>query len=216
VTVPAGARDQPLIAIDVVPVAFADDDGLLVASARRRYDPYIGLEALPGVLLDGTELLEHAAYRALESKAGIPAAAVRHLAQIGAFDGPDRDPRSTAISVAFLAVVDPGAGDVTWHGAGSELGLAFDHDRIVAAALDSTRTRLWSDVPRTRALLGEVFPTSAAARLERDLTGAAPDAGNLNRSLRTNPLLVRADDVPAPTGRSGRPPAQWRWVTEQR
>ncbi len=96
---PSAARDQPLIAIDVVPMSFTAGDGLLVATARRPYDPYAGQEALPGVLLDGAELLADGARRALGTKTGIDAAAVRHLAQIGAFDGPERDPRSTAISI---------------------------------------------------------------------------------------------------------------------
>uniref|UniRef100_UPI00292DFB4F hypothetical protein n=1 Tax=Clavibacter michiganensis TaxID=28447 RepID=UPI00292DFB4F len=74
------------------------------------------------------------------------------------------------------------------------------------------RTRLWRDVPLTRALLGEVFPTSAAAQLHAALHGSAPDAGNLNRALRTNPVLVRAT-APATAGtRGGRPPATWTWT----
>jgi ADP-ribose pyrophosphatase YjhB (NUDIX family) len=248
---PAAIRDQPLIAVDVVPVTFgtapSGAGGLRVGTATRRYEPFVGREALPGVLLDGAELLADGARRALRTKTAVDAAAVRHLAQIGAFDGPDRDPRSAAISVAFLAVVAPDvvagsdpdvsaavavpapvavpvpvAGTV-WHDvADLPLGLPFDHDRIIAAALDHARTRLWSDVPLTRALLGERFTTPDAARLTVALTGVAPDPGNLNRALRTNPALTRVD---APTdgdagsaaaggvrrGRGGRPPAAWTW-----
>jgi 8-oxo-dGTP diphosphatase len=232
---PAAIRDQPLIAVDVVPVTFgavgssrtAGAGGLRVATAARRYDPFVGREALPGVLLDGAELLADGARRALRTKTAVDAAAVRHLAQIGAFDGPDRDPRSAAISVAFLAVVAPAspapapgtsAGTV-WHDvADLPLGLPFDHDRIIAAALDHARTRLWSDVPLTRALLGEHFTTPDAARLTVALTGVAPDPGNLNRALRTNPALTRLDAPaegdalgPVRRGRGGRPPAAWTW-----
>lgn len=209
------ARDQPLIAIDVVPVSFTTADGLRVATARRAYDPFAGLEALPGVLLDAAERLEDGARRALRTKTGIDAAAVRHLAQVGAFDGPSRDPRDAAISIAFLAVVAPGvdAPSAVWNPVGgAERGLPFDHDTIVRAALDQVRTRLWRDVPMTRALLGDVFPTSAAAVLHAALHGTAPDAGNLNRALRTNPALVRADASPTSTGRGGRPPATWTWT----
>ncbi len=247
---PAAIRDQPLIAVDVVPVTFgavgssrtAGAGGLRVATAARRYDPFVGREALPGVLLDGAELLADGARRALRTKTAVDAAAVRHLAQIGAFDGPDRDPRSAAISVAFLAVVAPAspapapgasassagassassaaaAAGTVWHDvADLPLGLPFDHDRIIAAALDHARTRLWSDVPLTRALLGEHFTTPDAARLTVALTGVAPDPGNLNRALRTNPALTRLD-APAESdalgavrrGRGGRPPAAWTW-----
>lgn len=224
--VPSAARDQPLIAIDVVPVSFTVAEGLRVATARRAYDPYAGREALPGVLLDAAERLDDGARRALRTKAGIGTGAVRHLTQVGAFDGPSRDPRETAISIAFTAVVAPdtaspaagaaaapGGGSAVWHPlGGGDLGLPFDHDAIVGAALDQVRTRLWRDVPMTRALLGDVFPTSAAAALHAALHGTAPDAGNLNRALRTNPALARTDAASTATGRGGRPPATWTWT----
>jgi len=223
---PSATRDQPLIAIDVVPMSFTASDGLRVATARRPYDPYAGLEALPGVLLDGAELLADGARRALRTKTGIDAAAVRHLAQIGAFDGPDRDPRSAAISVAFVAVATPPAGGVADPGTVPSTGptaiwrrpdqgdqrLPFDHDAIIAAALDHVRTRIWRDLPLTRALLGETFTTSDAALLQAELTGVTPDPGNTNRALRTNPALVRSDAAATTASRGGRPPATWTWT----
>lgn len=209
----AAIRDQPLIAIDVVPMSFARADGLRIATARRAYAPYAGREALPGVLLDGTEILADGARRALHAKARLVPEAVRHLAQVGAFDGPDRDPRSAAISIAFLAVVDPTAdSDATWHDVGAlPLGLPFDHDRIVGSALARARVLLWADLPFTRALLGDPFTTADAARVRVALTGTAPDPGNLNRALRTNTALARVA-APASAGpRGGRPPAAWTW-----
>ncbi|WIB59921.1 NUDIX hydrolase [Curtobacterium sp. MCLR17_007] len=216
-------RDQPLIAIDVVPMSFSAA-GLLVATARRQYDPYAGQEALPGVLLHPAERLTDAARRALRTKAGIGPETVRHLAQIGAFDGPERDPRDAAISIAFVAVVaadgppDAARGadqpHTVWrHPTGAEPSLPFDHDRIIQAALDHARTRLWRDTALTRALLGPRFTTADAARLQTGLTGSAPDPGNLNRSLRTNAALVRSDEpVASASGRrGGRPPVTWTW-----
>lgn len=208
-------RDQPLIAIDVVPMSFTTSDGLRVATARRPYAPFAGREALPGVLLEAAERLVDGARRALRTKTGIGAAAVRHLAQVGAFDGPSRDPRDAAISIAFIAVTTPGvdAPPAVWRPVdGAEPGLPFDHDAIVRTAVDQVRTRLWRDVPLTRALLGDVFTTSAAAQLHTALHDSAPDAGNLNRSLRTNAALVRATEPAAASTRGGRPPATWTWA----
>ncbi|MGN6409569.1 MAG: NUDIX domain-containing protein [Curtobacterium sp.] len=216
----SAARDQPLIAIDVVPVTFATSDGLRVATARRQFAPFAGQEALPGVLLDGTELLADGARRALRTKTGIDAAAVRHLAQVGAFDGPSRDPRDTAISIAFLAVLAPAvaapptaAAPAVWRRPdGDDPRLPFDHDAIIRAALDHVRTRIWRDLPLTHALLGDVFTTSDAAALHTALTGVQPDPGNTNRALRTNPALVRAEAPTTAAGRGGRPPATWTWA----
>ncbi|MGU3410893.1 hypothetical protein ACLBWP_12340 [Microbacterium sp. M1A1_1b] len=226
-------RDQPLIAIDVVPMSFSATEGLRVATARRPYDPYAGHQALPGVLLLPAERLADGAQRALHTKAGIGSDEVRHLAQIGAFDGPGRDPRDAAISIAFVAVVDRSrppatadaadatgvAGPVTEPSAlrrdpaQAEPGLPFDHDRIIAAALEHARTRMWRDAALTRALLGPRFTTADAARLQTALTGTVPDPGNLNRALRTNAAILRSDD-PAPSAagrRGGRPPVTWTW-----
>lgn len=221
-TDPSATRDQPLIAIDVVPMSFTTGGGLRVATARRQYDPYAGQEALPGVLLQPAELLVDAARRALETKTGIGRPAVRHLAQIGAFDGPDRDPRSAAISIAFVAVVDVPdeasggpAGDPSpvWRDpTGAEPSLPFDHDRIIQAAVDDVRTRLWRDIPLTRALLGPRFTTADASRLQAALVGTAPDPGNLNRALRTNPALERVTEPSSTGSRGGRPPAVWTWT----
>lgn len=209
----AAIRDQPLIAIDVVPMSFTTAGGLRVATARRAYAPYAGEQALPGVLLDGAEILADGARRALQTKTGLGQQAERHLAQVGAFDGPDRDPRSAAISIAFLAVIDPAAdSDATWHDVGAlPLGLPFDHDRIVDSALERARVVLWSDLPLTRALLGDPFTTADAARLRIALTGTTPDPGNLNRTLRTNTALARVDATASAGPRGGRPPAAWTW-----
>ncbi|BDZ48987.1 ADP-ribose pyrophosphatase [Frondihabitans sucicola] len=203
-------RDQPLIAIDVVPLAFDRVAGLLIGTATRAFDPFAGSEALPGVLLGPSELLVAAASRALDAKAGIRAAEVRHLAQLGAFDGPGRDPRSRAISVAFVAVTGPDAGSATlWTPAASgALDLPFDHDAIIAVAREHVRTRLWSDVPLTRALTGDTFSTAAGSALEAELTGLKPHAGNFHRGLSKHPGLERLDSTAA-TG--GRPATSWRW-----
>lgn len=200
-------RDQPLIAIDVVPVSFAEPGGLRFATAARRFAPFEGEQALPGVLLLGAEALVDAAHRALATKAGIRPGRVRHLAQLGAFDSRGRDPRSPAVSIAFVAVVDADAGEqLEWHRAPA--GLPFDHGAIVATARDHLAARLWSDQPLTRALTGEVFTTPRAAALEEAVRGQKPHAGNFNRSLANTAALEKRE--PQAHG-PGRPASTWAW-----
>jgi 8-oxo-dGTP diphosphatase len=203
--------DQPLIAIDVVPVAFSSTDGLLLGTAAREFAPFAGRQALPGVLLASGERLDEAAYRALQAKAGIVRLSVRHLMQLKTFDGPTRDPRSAAISVAYLAVVDPGAGAKTgWSTFTGEIaGLPFDHDVIVAEAKAQMAVSLWTNNKMTHALTGVRFNSANAARLIQDLSGRKPHAGNLHRLLSNHESIIRLEgnDV---TGR-GRPATAWRW-----
>jgi 8-oxo-dGTP diphosphatase len=200
-------RDQPLIAIDVVPLTVTAAGGLLVGTSVRRFAPFAGEQALPGVLLLATETLVEAAHRALATKAGIRSQQVLHLAQLGAFDSRGRDPRSHAVSIAFVAVVSADAGEQTeWHREAPDL--PFDHNAIVATAMDHLSARLWSDQPLTRALTGEVFSTPRAAAIETAVRGSKPHAGNFNRSLAGTAALEKRE--PRPHG-PGRPATTWAW-----
>ncbi|KQR51239.1 hypothetical protein ASF88_18870 [Leifsonia sp. Leaf336] len=206
---PESEFDQPLIAIDVVPLAFSVVDGLRVGTATRLFEPYAGHQALPGVLLRSGERLGVAAYRALQDKTGIHASDVLRTVQLGAFDRPGRDPRSHAISIAFLAIVTPGSGDHTvWSPTGAELGLPFDHDAIIDAALEQARNRLWTDPATTRALTGDTFPGNVASSLTTALTGKVPILSNLNRVLASNPNVTKLSGDS--TGGRGRA-ALWKW-----
>jgi 8-oxo-dGTP diphosphatase len=204
--------DQPLIAIDVVPVAFSASDGLRIGTATRMFDPFAGQQALPGVLLGTGESLSAAAYRALLTKSGIANADVLHLAQLGAFDQPNRDPRSAAISIAFVAVVAPGAGEKTEWTSNEirTIGLPFDHDSIIDTAREHLRTRLWSDTAMTAALTGAMFNTPDAGKLTEHLTGEPVDKGNFRRTLLGDPRIALMNESYI-QGR-GRPRALWRWL----
>jgi 8-oxo-dGTP diphosphatase len=206
-------RQQPLIAIDVVPVAYdSRTTELLFGTAERQYEPFAGQQAVPGVLLGDDETLHDAALRALNDKAGIDATQVRHLVQVGAFDGPARDPRDKAISVAFLAVVEPYASAIGWHSWPATAALPFDHGTIIDAARETARTRLWADRTFTKALTGDEFSTADASALTAQMTRKKPDAGNLNRSLRGNEHLTQVGTAERMkrTG-GGRPANLWKW-----
>jgi 8-oxo-dGTP diphosphatase len=204
-------HDQPLIAVDVVPVTFSATDGLLFGTALREFDPWAGTPALPGVLLGAGERLHDAAFRALRTKAGVGPDSVRHLAQLGAFDAVGRDPRSNAISISFLTVVDPGAGaQIDWASASDLPSTPFDHDAIIQSARKHLSTYLWTDADLTRALTGTHFTTVDAARIGTDVLGAQPHAGNLHRALSRDVRLERTETTDFSRS-AGRPPSAWKW-----
>lgn len=111
---------------------------------ERGWPPYQGKFALPGGHVDVGETSRAAGARELLEEAGVdvdPEA----LVLVGVYDAPLRDPRGRYVTVAFLARVPAGtaaqAGDdaaaVRWVPLdGLPQDLAFDHNRILADALD--------------------------------------------------------------------------------
>jgi 8-oxo-dGTP diphosphatase len=213
--------EQSTVSIDVLALRFGNPEPgrLRFAVARRQWKPYSGRIALPGVLLGAGERLNEAAHRAVTSKLGLPDAAVLASGQLTVFDEPSRDPRGPTLSIAMWAVITPEATDddpelgVQWRSFDAPGHLAFDHDRIVADGRRILASMLWRDPAFTRALLGPVFPTTHALEVTTALTGTRPDPGNLNRTLKSQPGLVRTEERVRMEA-TGRPAALWYWPTD--
>lgn len=114
-----------------------DANGALLLIKRGR-PPFKGRYALPGGFVDVGETVEGAALRELKEETGLKG---RIVALIGVFSDPRRDPRGHSVSVAFLVETKgkPRGGDdaesAAFVAGWSKRKLAFDHDKIVTAAL---------------------------------------------------------------------------------
>lgn len=197
---------QPLVSVDVVALRW-DGENLEFALHDRLNEPFAGRSALPGVLLAPGELLADSVLRAVSTKLGATEESIVHVAQVGAFDGTNRDPRGATISIAHLAVIEPAASDLAtgqWVAQQSEL--PFDHEAIVAATHIELALRLWNDWPLTRAILGEEFTTKSALALSHRLQALPNRASNIARWLEATGRVKR-------TGQSGRS-AVWTWLPE--
>ena len=114
-------------------------DGLEVLLIQRRLDPFKGCWALPGGFMNMDEDAETAAKRELCEETGIK---VEHLVQCGAFTDVYRDPRDRVVTIAYYALIDKveavasdDAQNAEWFPIDSLPPLAFDHDKILQAAL---------------------------------------------------------------------------------
>ena len=127
--------ETPNLMVDIV---IPDGEGRVLL-IRRDSEPYQGSWALPGGFIDVGETVEDAAVREAKEETGLDVELSR---LVGVYSEPDRDPRGHNVSVAFLARAegDPSAASDAAEAAfldPSSTALAFDHDRIIAAALAS-------------------------------------------------------------------------------
>ena len=135
---------EVLLTVDLVAIA-RDDEGLRVLLVRRGRPPYAGSWALPGGFVEDDEDLAAAARRELAEETGLDLTGV-DVVQVGAYGAPGRDPRGRVVSVAYAAVVDAGAvegaddaDEAAWVRLPVTEELAFDHERILADALERLR-----------------------------------------------------------------------------
>ena len=148
-----GGFRLPSIALSVDAVIFTIRGGqAMVALVRRGNPPYQGDWALPGGLVELDEDLPEAAARELAEETGLEVP-ISTLNQLGAYGAPGRDPRMRVVSVAFWAMVPDLADPVGGTDAasarlvevetvlGQDFELAFDHDRILADAVEAAGIR---------------------------------------------------------------------------
>lgn len=180
-----------------------------IGVSPRKWAPYKGSLALPGVLLLRGERLTEAATRSL-SKLSISGDVP--TGQCMVFDEPSRDPRGPSLSLAMWATIpagEDGGEDVEWHSLDDLSTLAFDHNEIVVNCRTLFASMLWRDQRFTRGLTGESFTSKQAFDLTMNLSGAM-NKGNFNRLLKRQPNLEARGNVPTTEG--GRPPTQWVWA----
>lgn len=196
---------RPLCSVDVAIFAAVDDrlQLLLVQRMETPGEPFPGQWALPGgfVDVDRDRDLEATARRKLVEKTGLRSP---YLEQLGSWGDARRDPRGWSATHAYFALIpaegvtlSPGANavDVGWFavtGDGVKPKLAFDHARVVAAAVQRLRGKVeYTSLPVH--LLPAEFTLGELQRVYEIVLGRGLDKS----AFRTR---VLAADVIAPTG----------------
>jgi 8-oxo-dGTP diphosphatase len=119
-----------------------------VLTIERGWPPHQGRLALPGGHVDPGETSLTAAARELLEETGVHVD-TRDLVLVGVYDQPDRDPRGRYVTAAYMVTVPKHTTARAGHDAAAVrwvpmndpgIGLAFDHDRIVADALEQLAT----------------------------------------------------------------------------
>ena len=133
---------RPSVTVDIV-LFHQSPEGLELLLIKRRHEPFADHWALPGGFVDENESLEAAAARELKEETGLSRA---RFTQVAPFGNPGRDPRGHTVSIAFTALLKSkpqvtgtdDAKEAAWHFVKRLPRLAFDHKKIIRAALEKT------------------------------------------------------------------------------
>jgi 8-oxo-dGTP diphosphatase len=111
---------------------------------------FVNIWALPGGLVHPSETAEQTNLRHLKDKARIDSKKI-YTEQLYTFSDIDRDPRNRVVAVAYIALVPweeltaeekEDTDTVAWVPVTRASKLAYDHDQILAVALQRLRSRL--------------------------------------------------------------------------
>ncbi|MFK4298466.1 8-oxo-dGTP diphosphatase [Arthrobacter sp. GAS37] len=213
---PAPARFP--VTVDVVALTVSEDV-LNVLLITRLIKPFRGSLALPGGFVLAGEDLVTAAGRELAEETGVKQIP-GHLEQLGSYGPQGRDPRGDVLTVAHLLLAPNfpvlSAGSDAEHAAwypvsqvlDGELKLAFDHERILADALERARSKLEYS-PLGTAFCGEEFTIAQLRTVYEAVWGTRLDPRNFHRKATGTPGFLE-ETGRMTTGDAGRPAALFR------
>ena len=172
-----------------------EDWKLKVLLVRRGADPYKGEWALPGGFLKNDETASDGALRELQEETGLEASAIGEL---GVFSDVHRDPRERVISIAYYALVKPAdviggddAEEAAWFPTDALPELAFDHKKILEAAMERLRRDIHFE-PIGFELLDDNFTIPDLQRLYEIILCVKFDRRNFQRKIIASGILEEA------------------------
>jgi 8-oxo-dGTP diphosphatase len=182
------AANAIAVAVDLVVLTLDEAQPRFLAVQRER-EPFAGACALPGARVRRDEDLDAAARRVLEEAAG----RVRHREQLATFGAAERDPRGRVVSVCYLALLPrPARAGQTWLPALAPPPLAFDHEEILATAVDRLRAKLtYSNV--AYGLLPDEFTLSELQAVYEAVLNHPLDKRNFRKKVLGVGLVTEAE-----------------------
>ena len=197
----AHAYEYPRAALTVDGVVFGlDDSDLKVLLIQRDLEPFAGRWALPGGFVNVDESLEDAARRELQEETGLKNV---YLEQLYTFGDVRRDPRERIVSVAYYALVKlsdhrvqaaTDARNAAWFAVSDTPSLAFDHQKILHAALERLKGKVRYQ-PIGFELLPTKFTLSQIQHLYETVLERPLDKRNFRRKLLAMDFLEETDEI---------------------
>ena len=191
---------RPSVTVDCVVFGLDADADLKVMLIERGEEPFAGRWALPGGFVRMEEDLELAARRELAEETGISKV---FLEQLYTFGDVGRDPRGRVISVAYYALVNlpehavkaaTDARNAAWFPVADLPPLAFDHERIVEAALQRLKGKVRYQ-PIGFELLPRKFTLSQLQKLYETVLERELDKRNFRKKVLSLGVLLELNEV---------------------
>lgn len=202
----------PQFAVTVDLVALTLRNGALsVLVVERGEEPFRGTRALPGGFVRPDESAADAASRELSEETGL-SIFPGYVEQLGTYSEPDRDPRMRVVSIAYVAFApdlpEPVAGTdaaaASWMSVDDVRDLGFDHDTILADAIERVRSKLEYTTLATN-FVTDPFTIRDLQSVYETVWGTTLDRANFRRKvLGTTGFVEPVDGVTTATGRRGR------------
>jgi len=192
---------RPALTVDCV-VFGLDEEDLKVLLVQRDLPPFKDRWALPGGFVRMEESVDDAARRELREETGLKLNDL-YLEQLYTFGDTCRDPRGRVVSVAYYALVNladhsvqaaTDARDAAWFSVSDTPSLAFDHDQILAAALERLKGKVRYQ-PIGFELLPPKFTLSQLQRLYETVLERQLDKRNFRKKILSMGVLVETDEV---------------------
>lgn len=192
-------EQQIKVTVDAVVFGYDPEPKISVLLIKRKYPPFEGCWAIPGGFVLNHESLEEAVERELKEETGV---FINYMEQLYTFGAVDRDPRERIISVAYYGLIRPDgfqlqadtdAEDARWFDINKLPDLAFDHDRILKAAIQRLRGKITYE-PVGFELLDRKFPFSDLEKLYTTLLGREIDRRNFRKKIKSFGILDELDE----------------------
>jgi 8-oxo-dGTP diphosphatase len=194
---------RPALSVDCVVFGFELAQNaaptLKLLLIQRGLPPFAGDWALPGGFVRLGERLEETARRELGEETGLTQI---FLEQLYTFAQPERDPRGRVVTVAYYALVNlerdtlkaaTDARAVDWFNLSHRPHLAFDHDQIVAVALQRLRNKIRYE-PIGFELLPPKFSLSQLQQLYEAILEQPLDKRNFRKKILNMDLLQALEE----------------------
>lgn len=186
-------RTDVQVTVDLVIFTIREQQ-LHVLLIERGVPPFAGRWALPGGFIREGETLERAALRELQEETGVRDV---YLEQLFTFGDPGRDPRGRVVTVAYYALIAADKAPLVartdaraarWWPVAHHPALAFDHERILAYAVERLRNKLEYTTVGFQ-LLPRRFTLTELQQVYEAILGRSLDKRNFRRKLALLGLL---------------------------